>query len=163
VVMVEHKDAVERVEEILGVSGIDAVFVGPYDLSASYGIPGQFEHRLMHQALARILGAAKTAGIAPGIHVVHPPISQVRDRVAAETRILDRLGRESGLAILSEERGVVEGRTPGTLRWIVDPLDGTVNYARGIGFAAVSIALWDGDAPVLGVVHDFGRKETFSG
>lgn len=88
VVMIEHKDAVERVEEILGVSGIDAVFVGPYDLSASYGIPGQFEHRLMHEALARILGAAKTAGIAPGIHVVHPPISQVRDRVAEGFRFI---------------------------------------------------------------------------
>jgi myo-inositol-1(or 4)-monophosphatase len=83
--------------------------------------------------------------------------------VEAETRILDRLRRESGLSILSEERGVIEGRAPGSMRWIVDPLDGTINYARGIGFAAVSIALWDGDAPLLGVVHDFGRKETFSG
>jgi 2-keto-3-deoxy-L-rhamnonate aldolase RhmA len=88
IVMIEHREAVERVEEILGVPGIDGVFVGPYDLSASYGIPGQFEHPLMHEALARILGAAKTAGVAPGIHVVHPPIAQVRDRVAEGFRFI---------------------------------------------------------------------------
>jgi 2-dehydro-3-deoxyglucarate aldolase len=88
VVMIEHRDALERVEEIFAVPGIDAVFVGPYDLSASYGIPGQFEHPLMHEALARILGAAQTAGIAPGIHVVHPPITQVRDRVAEGFRFI---------------------------------------------------------------------------
>ena len=129
------------------------------------------ESRDLRGLLALAEAAAHEAGSLLGgnrasfTEVLHEPLRDLKlaADVEAETRILDRLGRESGLAILSEERGVVEGRTPGTLRWIVDPLDGTVNYARGIGFAAVSIALWDGDAPVLGVVHDFGRKETFSG
>lgn len=88
IVMIEHRDGVERVEEILAVRGVDGVFIGPYDLSASYGIPGQFEHPLMHAALARIRGAAKAAGVVPGIHVVHPPISQVRDRVGEGFRFI---------------------------------------------------------------------------
>ena len=88
IVMIEHREGVARVDEILAVPGVDGVFIGPYDLSASYGIPGQFEHPTMHEAMARILGAAKTAGVAPGIHVVHPPISLVQDRVREGFRFI---------------------------------------------------------------------------
>lgn len=88
IVMIEHRDGVEAAVEILRVPGVDGVFIGPYDLSASYGIPGQFEHPLMRDAMARILKAAQDAGVAPGIHVVHPPIDQVRDRVAEGFRFI---------------------------------------------------------------------------
>ncbi|MGZ6268607.1 MAG: inositol monophosphatase family protein [Candidatus Limnocylindrales bacterium] len=47
--------------------------------------------------------------------------------------------------------------------WIVDPLDGTVNYANGIPFFCVSIALAAEGRPVVGVVYDPSRDETFSG
>jgi myo-inositol-1(or 4)-monophosphatase len=47
--------------------------------------------------------------------------------------------------------------------WIVDPLDGTVNYANGIPFFCISIALVDGGRPVAGVVYDPTRDETFAG
>ena len=47
--------------------------------------------------------------------------------------------------------------------WIVDPLDGTINYANGIPFFCVSIALVAEGRPVLGVVHDPSRNETFAG
>lgn len=52
---------------------------------------------------------------------------------------------------------VKSGRT-----WIVDPLDGTINYANGIPFFCVSIALAAEGRPVLGVVHDPSRDETFA-
>jgi myo-inositol-1(or 4)-monophosphatase len=52
---------------------------------------------------------------------------------------------------------VKSGRT-----WIVDPLDGTINYANGIPFFCVSIALAAEGRPVLGVVHDPSRNETFA-
>jgi 2-dehydro-3-deoxyglucarate aldolase len=42
----------------------------------------------MRDAMARILKAAQDAGVAPGIHVVHPPIDQVRDRVAEGFRFI---------------------------------------------------------------------------
>jgi myo-inositol-1(or 4)-monophosphatase len=47
--------------------------------------------------------------------------------------------------------------------WIVDPLDGTINYANGIPFFCISIALAAEGRPVVGVVHDPTRDETFAG
>jgi fructose-1,6-bisphosphatase/inositol monophosphatase family enzyme len=83
---------------------------------------------------------------------------------AAELAILAELRRRSDLDVLSEERGLMRGANPSrSLRWIVDPLDGTVNYSRGIPISCVSIGLWDGDIPVLGCVYDFHRDECFKG
>jgi fructose-1,6-bisphosphatase/inositol monophosphatase family enzyme len=53
-------------------------------------------------------------------------------------------------------RALASGRT-----WIVDPLDGTVNYANGIPFFCVSVALLVDGRPAVGVVHDPMRSETF--
>lgn len=86
--MIEHRDGVEQVEKILVVPGLDGVFIGPYDLSASYGVPGQFEHPVMRTAMARILAAAQRAGVAAGIHVVHPPVDQVRERLREGFRFI---------------------------------------------------------------------------
>lgn len=87
-VMIEHRLGVEHVEEILAVPGVDAVFIGPYDLSASYDVPGQFEHPLVRDGIARILKAAHVCGVAPGIHVVHPPVEQVEARLAQGFRFI---------------------------------------------------------------------------
>jgi myo-inositol-1(or 4)-monophosphatase len=72
-------------------------------------------------------------------------------------------------SILAEESGSAThdpgtpAPEPGTERlWVVDPLDGTVNYANGIPLFCVSIALAIGGRPVMGVVHDPARNETFT-
>jgi myo-inositol-1(or 4)-monophosphatase len=62
-------------------------------------------------------------------------------------------------AILTEEAGRLAG-SPGH-RWIVDPLDGTTNYASGIPIFAVSIALEVEGRVILGLVHDPTRDESF--
>ncbi len=64
-------------------------------------------------------------------------------------------------AILAEESGTHAGAA-GEQCWIVDPLDGTVNYANGLPLFCVSIALAVGREPVLGVVYDPTRDELFS-
>lgn len=46
--------------------------------------------------------------------------------------------------------------------WVIDPLDGTINYANGIPFFCVSIALVEAGAPVVGIIHDPMRGETFA-
>ncbi len=46
--------------------------------------------------------------------------------------------------------------------WIVDPLDGTTNFAHKLPFVALSLALWDGDGLALGVVHNPILQETFT-
>ena len=72
-----------------------------------------------------------------------------------------------GDAILAEESGghdagAGEAPTSGRGRvWVVDPLDGTVNYANGIPFFCVSIALVTDGRPTIGVVHDPARGESF--
>jgi fructose-1,6-bisphosphatase/inositol monophosphatase family enzyme len=74
------------------------------------------------------------------------------------------LERESSISILTEESGLIRnGSGEGRLRWIVDPLDGTLNFLRGIPISCVSIGLWEGDEPLLGVVYDFNKLELFSG
>lgn len=70
-----------------------------------------------------------------------------------------------GDAILGEEGGqthVLNGAEPTGLRWIVDPLDGTVNYLYGIPQWAVSVAVEDGDGVVAGVVAHPVSGELFS-
>lgn len=64
-------------------------------------------------------------------------------------------------AILSEERGAVGG--PSSHRWIIDPLDGTTNYAHGIPIVGVSIALQVDGQTRLGVVYDPNLEECFVG
>ena len=83
------------------------------------------------------------------------------DRLAEEL-ILRVLTGGSEFPVLSEERGAVPGRCESALRWIVDPLDGSVNYLRGIPLCCVSVALWSGDDPLVGVVYDFNRGELFT-
>ena len=73
-----------------------------------------------------------------------------------------------GDGIVAEESGehaAAAGHAPtaGVGRaWVIDPLDGTINYANGIPFFCVSIALVEAGRPVVGVVHDPSRGETFA-
>jgi myo-inositol-1(or 4)-monophosphatase len=78
----------------------------------------------------------------------------------AEAIILDAIrARFPGHRILAEESGSLPGAEP--YRWIVDPLDGTTNYAHGFPIYAVSIALEVDSALALGVVYDPSREECF--
>jgi len=79
---------------------------------------------------------------------------------ASEDLILERLRAAfPGDGIVAEEGSEVEARA--NRRWYLDPLDGTFNYSRGVPFWCVSLALFQGDEPLLGVVHDPTRGETF--
>jgi myo-inositol-1(or 4)-monophosphatase len=80
---------------------------------------------------------------------------------ASERLVVSRLASERPRdAILAEEGGAVEG-TSG-LTWIVDPLDGTINFVYGLPVFGVSIACRSETAALLGVVHDPIRNETFT-
>lgn len=61
----------------------------------------------------------------------------------------------TGLDILSEETGLCRGHEENDLSWVVDPLDGTVNFVRGIAPCGVSIALCQSGVPIWGVVGEF--------
>ena len=81
----------------------------------------------------------------------------------AEKVILEVLEKASVYPILAEEsgeRGKIDDEIP---VWIIDPLDGTLNYSRGINLCCVSIALWQGNRPILGAIYDFNGNELFEG
>ena len=65
---IEHQDAVENLPDLLSVPGIDAAFVGPSDLSASYGIPGQSSDPIVDKAIRRVIEVCEEKGVIPGIH-----------------------------------------------------------------------------------------------
>jgi 2-dehydro-3-deoxyglucarate aldolase/4-hydroxy-2-oxoheptanedioate aldolase len=66
---IETKRAFEAREELLSVGNIDAVMVGPSDLSISLGVPGEYEHPKMVETIEAIRDTCNAKGIAPGIHV----------------------------------------------------------------------------------------------
>ena len=87
-VQIEHADALSNIDGILGVQGIDAVMIGPYDLSASMGITAQFDHPEMVAATGMILKACQRRGVAPGIHVVQPNPAEAVSRAQEGYRFI---------------------------------------------------------------------------
>jgi 4-hydroxy-2-oxoheptanedioate aldolase len=71
-VQIESTGAVEAVEDILKVDGVDAIFLGPSDLAASMGLLGQQEHPEVRAAVEHCLAAAKTAGKPAGVNAFNP-------------------------------------------------------------------------------------------
>ena len=69
VVHCENKIGLDNLEEIVKVPSIDVIFLGPFDMSQSLGIPGQVNHPLIEQAAERVLKVSKSAGKAAGIFV----------------------------------------------------------------------------------------------
>ena len=121
--------------------------------------------RELAEAVAREAGhQLRDAFAGPGVNVVakSSPTDLVSEADhAAERLIRTRLAEaRPGDGVLGEEGGSLEGTTG--LRWVVDPLDGTVNFLFGIPQWAVSVAVEDGDGTLAGVVYDPMRDELWS-
>lgn len=98
IVMIEHVDAVERVEEILSVPGVDAWFIGPNDLHNSMGLRPVFEsdNPRFLAAVAKILETGKRLGIPGGIHVVS---GEAAKRRIAEGFQFIAIGSDAGMML----------------------------------------------------------------
>lgn len=72
IVQIEHVDALPHLEEIFSVDGVSGFIVGPYDLSASMGYPGEFQHPEFKTVLSQILNAGRRAECPAGYHLVEP-------------------------------------------------------------------------------------------
>jgi 2-dehydro-3-deoxyglucarate aldolase len=104
IVQIEHIEAVSNLKEILSVDGVDGYIIGPYDLSGSMGIPGQFEHPDFLRAMDRIKEVALSLNVTGGIHVVEPDVEQLSSRIeegytfiaySLDVRILDNNCRQA--------------------------------------------------------------------
>ncbi len=68
IIQIEHRDALDRLDEILSVPGLDAVLIGPFDLAISYGL-ATLDDPTLDAAIATIIDACQRHSVAPGIHV----------------------------------------------------------------------------------------------
>ncbi|MBD1142520.1 2,4-dihydroxyhept-2-ene-1,7-dioic acid aldolase [Pelagibacterales bacterium SAG-MED35] len=78
VAMIESLEAVNNLESICKVKGLDAILIGPYDLSSSLNIPGKFEHKLFKSTLKKIKDICKKNKITIGIHQVFPDYQKLK-------------------------------------------------------------------------------------
>lgn len=78
---IEHIKAVYNLEEIIRVDGVDGIIVGPYDLSASLGFPGEFDHPEVRTALKKIEEIIAKMKISAGYHIAYPNISVVKEKM----------------------------------------------------------------------------------
>lgn len=88
VAQIEHIRAIDSIEAILSVEGLDAVMIGPYDLSASMGLTGEFQHPDFKHAVARYITGCRQKGFASGIHVVEPEPAKLQSALAEGHRFL---------------------------------------------------------------------------
>lgn len=88
VAMIENIKAVDQLDKILQVEGLDAILVGPYDLSASMGITAQFDSPTFISAMERILTLCRKFGIPCGVHVVSPDPVLLKSRIYEGYRFL---------------------------------------------------------------------------
>jgi len=81
VLQVETRECLEAIFDIAAVPGVDAFMIGPFDLSISMGIPGEFDNPVFWSAVDRVVEASNGAGVAPGVHMLQPAqVKKARER-----------------------------------------------------------------------------------
>ena len=81
VAMIETKSALINLEDILNYKNLDAILIGPYDLSASLGICGNFDSEIFKNAFNKIKKSCKDYEIPFGIHIVKPDSLDLKDTI----------------------------------------------------------------------------------
>lgn len=68
IIQIESEEGLNNIEKILAVGGVDAIMMGPADLSQDMGIPGELSHPRMEEAYREVIRACQKYGVAPGAH-----------------------------------------------------------------------------------------------
>jgi myo-inositol-1(or 4)-monophosphatase len=122
------------------------------------------------EKLGDYLEIAKSAAMEAGKYLISKRFSDLqifseegRDIKLEVDRQTENIIRQrltvTGISILGEEFG--DNNVSSTLKWIIDPLDGTSNYFRGLDQCCISIALMDNEVSLLGVIYNFNSNELF--
>lgn len=88
VAQIEHIRAVENLDDILAHRRLDAVMVGPYDLSGSMGLTGEFDHPDFLAAMRSIREACARRGARMGLHIVKPDPERLREEIGKGARFI---------------------------------------------------------------------------
>lgn len=82
IAQIEHVNAVQELDAILSVSDLDAIMVGPYDLSGSMGLTAQFDHPDYLRVMDTIFQKAENNNVPMGVHIVQPDAALLAARIA---------------------------------------------------------------------------------
>lgn len=88
IVQIEHQDALNQLEAIFSVPGVDGFIIGPYDLSCSMGMPGEFERPEFKKAMNQILSTGLKMNFPAGLHIVEPDQARLRQIIAEGYRFI---------------------------------------------------------------------------
>ena len=101
---IEDIKALASLPQILSTDGVDAFFVGPYDLSCSMGIPGNFDHPDFLQVMSEILAIGIECNCPAGIHIVEPDLALLHKHIdlgyrfiaySVDIRLLESYSRQA--------------------------------------------------------------------
>jgi len=130
---------------------------------------------MIENKLVPLLDIAKNAAISAGyalkndlklarkVHKSSNRDIKIYGDILSENIIVETLRSHSSFPILSEESGIIGEIDKEEYLWILDPIDGSLNFSQGIPLCCISIAFWKSNNPILGVIFDFYRNELFSG
>jgi 2-dehydro-3-deoxyglucarate aldolase len=83
IAQIEHINGINNIADIIATPHIDGVFIGPYDLSASLGLPGMYNEPVVTEALKKFEEICLPSGTTTGFHVVEPDINLVKEKLKA--------------------------------------------------------------------------------
>ena len=78
IVNIESMTALKNLDELLDIDGLDAIIIGPHDLSINMGLPEQYDHHEFEKVVKEIIQRSRTKGIAAGIHFPDDPDRQIK-------------------------------------------------------------------------------------
>lgn len=88
IAQIEHIDGINNLEEIISVPGIDGTIIGPYDLSGSMGMPGEFEKPVVKEALKRYIDICQKHSFPMGFHVVNADPAKIQEKIEEGYRFI---------------------------------------------------------------------------
>ena len=88
IVQIEHKDALNNLEAIFSVPGVDGFIIGPFDLSCSMGLPGEFDRPEFKAAMNQILTTGLRMNFPAGLHIVEPDPARLCQVIAEGYRFI---------------------------------------------------------------------------
>lgn len=117
VIMIESPAGIENLSEMLAFGGVDAILIGPHDLSISLGIPEQYDHPQFVQAVDQIIHTCQSHQTAVGMHLVFGTVDQIVDWVQRGFNFVSVRGDTLFIARgaqheLNTIREVVDGTSP---------------------------------------------------
>ena len=81
IAQIEHYKGVENIKEIINTPGIDGVFIGPYDLSGSLNIPGDFHNQIVINAIKKVEKSCQMNDFPIGYHVIEPNSNFLKEKI----------------------------------------------------------------------------------